>query len=78
MMPIFAAIMVPMIVTVFNMFFVFRVELQLDAHVLDDGFQAHFRLAQHLHVDGVLERDHPLVRCFGNIPLLLGLAPPAT
>ena len=35
MMSIFGAIMVPMIVTVFNMRFVFGVELQVDAHVLD-------------------------------------------
>ena len=36
MMSIFAAIMVPMIVTALNMRFVFGVELQLDAHVLND------------------------------------------
>ena len=36
MMSIFAAIMVPVIVTVFDMRFVFGVELQSDAHVLDD------------------------------------------
>ena len=36
MMSIFAAIMVPMIVTVFNMRFVFGVDLQFDAQVLDD------------------------------------------
>ena len=36
MMSIFAAIMVPMIVRVFHMRFVFRVELQFDAHVMDD------------------------------------------
>ena len=36
MMSIFAAIVVPMIVTVCNMRFLFGVELQIDAHVLDD------------------------------------------
>ena len=43
MMPIFAAIMVPMIVTVSNMRFVFGVELHFYAHVLDDRVQAHSR-----------------------------------
>ena len=40
MMSIFAAIMVPMIATFLNMRFVFRVELQFDAHVLDDPVQS--------------------------------------
>ena len=36
MMWIFTAIMVPIIVTVFNMRFIFAVDLQFDALVLDD------------------------------------------
>ena len=49
MMSIFAAIMVPIIVTVFNMHFVFGVELQFDAQVLDDRVQAH-SLGYHLQL----------------------------
>ena len=42
-MSIFVAIMVPMILTVCNMRFVFGVELQFDAHVLNDLVRANSR-----------------------------------
>ena len=78
---IFAAIMVPMIVMVFNMPFLLGVQNQFDAQVLDDRVQLQLqlfpafqfdivqsketfprRLAEHLHIHGVLQGDLPLWR----------------